>query len=322
MSIIIQKRGVLDTIQDLGRRGYRKFGVNPNGVMDTVATRLINTLLGNEENCAVLEMHFPAPVIEFQEDASIALGGAEFCAQFGKEPIQPWKRYSVRKGSVLSFNEKKMGSRCYLAIEGGFEIENWLGSASTNLKAGVGGKNGRYLISTDKIPFKVNSEAETSLCGASIARSVIPSYSNAPIIRYIKGVEYRNLTALSENDFSKETYQISQNSDRMGFRLEGKSLNVLDDTEIVSTAVNFGTIQLLPSGQLIVLMADHQTTGGYPKIGHIIKQDLPLIAQLGAGDSVRFEVLSIKEAEETSLKFEKDLRFLKMGLRFNSKRKK
>jgi len=322
MSIVIQKRGVLDTIQDLGRRGYRKFGVNPNGVMDTTATRLINTLLGNEENCAVLEMHFPAPVIEFDENTIIAIGGADFCAHLENESIRSWRSYSVKKGNVLSFKKKKKGNRCYLAVKGGFEIENWLGSASTNLKAGVGGVNGRYLISTDKISFNVDAETEMFSDGASMARSFIPSYSNKPVIRYLSGSEYRNLTALSENDFSKETYQISQSSDRMGFRLEGKSLSLLGDQQITSSAVNFGTIQLLPSGQLIALMADHQTTGGYPKIAHIIKQDLPLIAQLGAGDRVRFKMISIREAEDVALKFEKDLRFLKMGLRFNSKSKK
>ncbi|NNE98758.1 MAG: KipI antagonist, partial [Pyrinomonadaceae bacterium] len=111
---------------------------------------------------------------------------------------------------------------------------------------------------------------------------------------------------------------IKRNSDRMGFRLEGKPLSRLNDFEIVSTSVSFGTIQLLPTGQLVVLMVDHQTSGGYPKIGHIIGQDLPIIGQLGAGDRVRFELVSVKEAEDLTLKFEKDLRFLKMGLRFKS----
>ena len=104
----------------------------------------------------------------------------------------------------------------------------------------------------------------------------------------------------------------------MGFRLNGNALNLLDNTELVSNGVTFGTVQLLPSGQMIILMADHQTTGGYPKIGHVIKQDLPLLAQLNPGDRITFEIVSVKEAEEIELRFERDLRFLKMGLRFNS----
>lgn len=317
MSILIEKKGVFDTIQDLGRNGFRKFGVNPNGVMDTSAARLINTLLGNIENEAVLEMHFPAATIRFEQDALIALGGADFGASIEDKPIGNWQTHHARKGSILRFERPVSGNRCYLAVKGGFVIEEWLASASTNTKAGVGGIKGRNLISTDRIPFKIPFDKKKIFRSVRIARSAVPAYADSAAIRFIAGAEYRNLTALSEHLFAAETYLISKNSDRMGFRLKGKNLIFLSETEIISTAVNFGTIQLLPNGQMIILMADHQTTGGYPKIGHIIKQDLPLIAQMGDGDEVRFNIVSIKEAEDITLGFEKDLRFLKMGLRFN-----
>ena len=145
---------------------------------------------------------------------------------------------------------------------------------------------------------------------------MIPFYSRFPTVRIITGAEFENLTAFSEQQFLSETFTISKDSNRMGFRLEGKPLFLLNKTELVSSAVDFGTIQLLPDGQMIVLMADHQTTGGYPRLGNVISIDLPLIAQLGANDKVGFHLISIGEAENLLLEFEKDLCFLRIGSKF------
>jgi antagonist of KipI len=149
-----------------------------------------------------------------------------------------------------------------------------------------------------------------------ISNSLIPFYSRFPTVRIIKGAEFDNLTALSEQNFLSETFRVSKDSNRMGFRLEGKPLYLLEQKEIVSSAVDFGTIQLLPDGQMIVLMADHQTTGGYPRLGNIISIDLPLAAQLGANEKVGFHLISIEEAEKLLLEFEKDLNFLRIGSKF------
>ncbi len=145
MSIIIQKSGILSTIQDLGRIGFRRFGINPNGAMDKTAVRLINILLGNDETEAVLEMHFPAPGILFEEDMIAALGGAEFGAKLDDKLIENWRPYFIKKNQTLIFTKKAFGNRAYLSIKGGFKIEKWLGSASTNLTAEIGGFEGRSL---------------------------------------------------------------------------------------------------------------------------------------------------------------------------------
>ncbi len=313
MSLIFQKSGILTTVQDLGRKGFKRFGLNPNGAMDKTAVRLINILLGNDENEAVLEIHFPASALEFNESAIIALGGADFGAKIDRNQIENWRPFFVEKGQILSFSTKVRGNRAYLTIKGGFEIEKWLGSSSTNLQAQIGGFNGRSFEKCDEILF--NEKAKTQNFDYFVSDNLIPKYKTSPTIKIIVGAEFEFLTGLSEEILLNEEFTIANDSNRMGFRLSGKPLYLLDNIELVSSAVDFGTIQLLPDGQMIILMADHQTTGGYPRIAHIISTNLPILAQLGANDKIKFELISLKEAEDFTLKFEKDLNFFKLGTR-------
>lgn len=316
MSLLIKKEGLLSTIQDAGRNNFRRFGINPNGAMDKTAARLINILLGNDETEAVIEMHFPAPEIVFEEDTIFAIGGAAFGAKLNDEEIENWRIYFAKSGNVLKFTGKIFGNRCYLAVKGGFKIENWLGSASTNLTAEIGGLNGEKLKTGDRIFFNQKLKIKNRKPNYKISNHLLPFYSRFPTVRIIKGAEFENLTAISERDFLNETFTLSKNSNRMGFRLEGKPLYLLEKKELVSSAVDFGTIQLLPDGQIIILMADHQTTGGYPRLGNIISLDLPLAAQLGANDKIGFHLISIEEAEKLLFEFERDLNFLKIGSKF------
>jgi antagonist of KipI len=314
MSIIFKTNGILTTVQDLGRTGFRRFGINPNGAMDKRAVRLINILLGNDENESVLEMYFPAPEIRFERDAIVAVGGADFGAAVDGHPVENWKSVQIIKGQTLKFSRKFSGNIAYMSVIGGFEIKPWLQSTSTNLQAKIGGFLGRKLENNDRLPF--HEKKQTARISMKLGQSLVPSFSKEPKIRLIGGEEFGFLTGFSENIFLNENFKISTNSDRMGFRLAGKPLYLLDNFELISAAVDFGTIQLLPDGQMIILMADHQTTGGYPRIGHVISSDLPILAQLGANDKVRFELISINEAEEIALKFERDLTFLRTGLSF------
>lgn len=317
MSILIQKSGILSTVQDLGRKGYRQFGINPNGAMDFRAARLINILLGNEDSEAVLEMHFPAPQILFETDAVIALGGADFGAKITDEPIENWRPIFVEKNQSLRFTKKTYGTRAYLSVKGGFKVEKWLGSYSTNLLAEIGGIAGRSLQTGDRLFFNSKFKIQNSNFFYKISGSLIPPYSAFPAIRIVAGAEFEELTALSEQNFLKQIFSVGNDSDRMGFRLKGEPLYLLDDKELVSSAVNYGTIQLLPDGQAIVLMADHQTSGGYPRIAHVISTDLPVLAQLGAKDKVGFEIISLQLAEDLMLQIEKDINLLRIGV--NSK---
>lgn len=316
MSVVFLTNSLLTTIQDLGRNKFRRFGINPNGVMDGVSARLVNILLGNDENEAVLEIHFPAPKILFEEDAVIALGGAKFGALVNEREIENWRIVLIEKGDILSFSQKNFGNRAYLSVKGGFQIENWLESASTNLRATIGGFAGRRILKGDKLFFKQRSKVEDQRSNLKISRSLIPHYSAFPTVRFVPGAEFEKLTEESKVKFQTENFTIRNESDRMGFRLQGEGLNLTEKLELVSSAVNFGTVQLLPDGQLIILMADHQTTGGYPRAAHIISRDLQLVAQLGAGDKLNFSPVTIEKAENLASEFEKDLNLLKTACRF------
>lgn len=312
MSILFQKSGVLTTVQDLGREGFRQMGINPGGVMDPTATRLINILIGNRETEGVLEMHFPAPEIVFETGAVFALGGADFSAELDNRPVKNWRPLFAPKGSVLRFAAKTSGNRAYLSIAGGFRLEKWLGSASTNVVAKMGGFQGRRLEKGDRI-FLNSDDASAIPHDRIISNSLLPRYGRFPTVRITPGAEFDALNALGQQTLVRENFVISANSDRMGFRLQGEPVHLPENNEIVSSAVNFGTIQLLADGQLIVLMADHQTSGGYPRIAQVAAIDLPLLAQLGANDKVAFHMITPAESEDLLLDLEHDIKTFKIG---------
>ncbi|MEQ1645906.1 MAG: biotin-dependent carboxyltransferase family protein [Pyrinomonadaceae bacterium] len=315
----IEKSGILTTVQDLGRYGYRRMGINPSGVMDHCATRLINILVGNVENEAVIEMHFPAARIVFEADAIFALGGADFDADIDGVSIDTWRPILALKGSTLSFGGRSIGHRAYLTLCGGIEQEKCLGSSSTNLSAGFGGVEGRKLTAGDKIRFRRTETKEFELPRVCVSASLRPHYSRFPTIRIVTAAEHDSLSPAGKETLAQQDFSISNASDRMGFRLSGEPISLARPLELLSSAVDFGTIQLLPDGQLIVLMADHQTTGGYPRIAHVISRDLPLLAQLGPGDKVAFHLISHAEAEELAVDFERELRFFRVGCKFQAR---
>ena len=214
----------------------------------------------------------------------------------------------------MSFAEKIRGNRLYLGVKGGFQIKDWLNSKSTNLTAKLGGFEGRKLEANDVVCFNSESQTFHGFKPLKLSKFFAPHYPRFPKIRVLEGAEFHRLTALSMQDFLKRTVTVSNDSDRMGFRLQGQPLHLLNESSLVSSAVTYGTIQLLPTGQMIVLMADHQTTGGYPRIANVISRDLPLLAQLGANDKVCFETISLENAEKLALAFEKELSILKTGV--------
>ena len=319
MSLLIRKPGIHSTVQDLGRTGGRSVGINPNGVMDRSAARIVNRLLGNEDSAALIEMHFPAAEIEFDRSTVFAIGGADFDAQLDGKPISNWSTAFADKASVLRFRNKSSGARSYLGVRSGLAMEAWLGSMSTNLTAGLGGFAGRALKAGDVIEC-ISSEDHSPL---SVGPSAVPLYHRFPTLRVIAGPEFGLLTARSEQEFRKQGFTLTNECNRMGYRLSGKPLHLLHHYGMVSAGVNFGTIQLLPDGQLIVLMADHQTSGGYPRIANVISVDLPVLAQCGPGDGVSFQIVSAEESERVAMRFERELNFLRVGCRLqrqNAKR--
>lgn len=279
--------------------------------MDRSAARIVNALLGNEDASPVLEFHFPAPEIEFDTTTTIAIGGADFGARIEETEIRNWSTRRVLPGEVLKFAKPHSGNRAYLAVPGGLAADRWLGSASTNLAVGIGGCNGRKLAPGDRL----ECEGRANVGPLTVGRSLVPRYSRYPTVRVVPGNEFEHLTAADERVFISEGFTLTNDCDRMGFRLSGKALHMLDDRQMVSAAVSCGTIQLLPDGQIIVLMADHQTSGGYPRIASVISADLPLLAQCGPGDGVSFQMVSIADAERLALEFDAELNLLRAGCR-------
>lgn len=316
MALRVIKSGILDTIQDLGRYGWQSAGINPNGVMDPAAATIVNLLLANDENSPVIELHFPAGQYRFEAPAAFALGGADFGAELDGVRIENWRILNATGGSVLRFRRKNTGMRCYLGISGGFAVDERLGSSSTNLIAAFGGIGGRRLLESVEIPFSEYPPPARIGPGVMVSNSLIPRYSSFPTVRFTSGAEFEDLDASGVENIINSPFTVSTHSDRMGYRLEGSSIKRKTGSEILSSAVTFGTIQLLPTGQLIVLMADHQTTGGYPRIGNVISVDLPLLAQLGPGDRLFFGQISHVDAESLMLDFQRELALFKTACGF------
>lgn len=320
MSLRIIKNGLLDTIQDMGRYGFQHLGINPGGVMDKLAIRVANALVGNEINEAVIEMHFPAAEMIFEETILIALSGADFSASIQGEWVPMFQPIMVQKGSQLSFKKKRKGARVYLSVQGGFVCNEWLNSKSTNLKVKSGGYRGRAFLKNDQLLFK--QEPLYSFQNTIHPFEILPWKANIAAtktenkFRFLPGGEYNQLQWNSMPVIERGIFSISRENDRMGYRLIGEGLLMNSTQEMISSAVTLGTLQLLPSGQLIILMADHQTTGGYPRIGHIISADISSLAQVQTGERLSFEKVTINQAENLLLQQEMNLLKIKNACNF------
>lgn len=307
MTLILQKEGMFTSLQNTAGKGSQTIGINPRGPMDRFAARVANLLVGNDEDENVLEMHFPAAQIEFWEECRFALAGACFGAVLDGSPIRNWGVHKAGGGCVIKFESKGFGTRAYMSIDGGMKsVPNDSGD----------------LYSTEKLTRGALIERRfgkpTSYPGDRYfaSKDILPAYATSPVIRIIPSGEFDRLADDSVRRLAKELFAVTNDSNRMGFRLKGSPLELIDSCEMVSAAVTFGTIQLVPDGQLIVLMADHQTAGGYPRIANVISADLPILGQLGPGDMVSFVLIGIGEAEQAALQIETDLKKLRTGVRF------
>jgi antagonist of KipI len=306
MSVVVIKQGLLDTIQDDGRFGFQHLGINAGGSMDLMASNLANILVGNERNAPVIELHFPASSFMFLQDCLIAISGADFNPLVNDAGIPMNTPVMILKDSVLKFSQLRKGSRCYLAVHGGWNVDLWLNSYCTNLKVAAGGYKGKALKKNDELQIQRAKLKTHNLKGKPAAALPVKAdisnlYSEENSIRCITGNEYEWLSDDAKNKFQSSSFKISPQSDRMGYRLEGVALEKGKEKELLSSAVTRGTIQLLPSGQLIILMADHQTTGGYPKIAHVISADFPKLAQKQPNESIQFALVAHAEAEKKFL---------------------
>lgn len=321
MGIRIVKQGILDTIQDGGRYGYQHWGINPGGAADKVAFTMANLLVGNNINNPAIEMYYPAAGVQFEEDMLIAITGADFGAVINGVAVPLNTPVLAAANSVVQFTKHIKGNCCYLSANGFVVFDDWLGSYATNLTAGAGGYKGRKILTGDVIPFSNNNVSYTNLlAGKAFAslgfKTILPgAFPAKPVLRVIAGAEYGQLTNEAQNLLIHSSFTVTHDSDKMGCRLAGIPLQLKDTGSMVSSGVTAGTVQLLPNGQLVVLSAEHQTTGGYPRVANVISADLHLLAQLQPNEHIQFTMITINEAEELLLEQHNYLRQLQLACR-------
>ena len=307
--IEVLKPGIATTVQDLGRVGYLNAGVPGGGAMDRLALRVANLLVGNVESTAALETWMAGPLLRFDTDTLVAVCGATFAG------VVSWQPKVMKAGETLSLVDLEVGCRGYLAVAGGFVVKHSMGSASTYLRAGLGGYEGRTLRKGDRLEIGTSKRAQSAHVEHwHISSSLLPAYSTQPVVRVTRGAQWDWFAEESQYKFFEDRYMNSPKSDRMGLRLSGTSLTLGSPREMASEPVAFGSVQVPPDGQPIVLMADRQTIGGYPKLAEVISVDLPLLAQLRPGDQVLFTSISLEEAQALYLAEEHALSRLHEGL--------
>ncbi|HEY9225190.1 MAG TPA: biotin-dependent carboxyltransferase family protein [Gemmatimonadaceae bacterium] len=327
MTLRIVTGGLQTTVQDLGRVGFQRKGVPVGGAMDRVALRLANILVGNDDNAACLEAALIGPSLRIERDSVIALTGGDLEATLDGDAVPLWRPLWVRAGGTLRFGQPRVGCRAYLAIAGGIDVPTVFGSRSTYLRASFGGCDGRALKAGDLLFARgltplaqriTNSlrapDRRVSPARWSVSVGVRPSYADDAVVRVVEGAHTRAMTDAAYQALTTATFRVSSTSDRMGYRLEGQELTLREPLELLSEGTTFGTVQLPPGGAPIVLMADAQTTGGYPRIGEVSSVDLPLIAQLKPGDRLRFQLVSIDEAQSLYLAHEHDITQARLGI--------
>lgn len=305
-AVEVIKAGMLTTIQDLGRFGYQAQGINTAGAMDEFALRAANILVGNPQNEACLEVTLMGPTLVFNDDVIMAITGGDLGPTLDNYPIPTWESLYVRKGSVLSFSGRRWGARAYIAFQGGIFVEKVMGSKSTDVRAQIGGLGGRALRDGDK--FFVGLPLDKSVVGRRFPRELLPPYSDHPTLRVIMGPEDDHFIPQARESFLSQEWLITDASDRMGYRLDGEPLKHSEKgAEIISDGIALGSVQVPKDGKPIVLLKDRQAVGGYPKIATVISTDIPLLAQAIPGNKVRFKEISLEEAIEELLDFEKRL---------------
>lgn len=316
--IEVLRAGVLTSVQDLGRPGFRHLGVAAAGALDTLALEVGNRLVGNAPSAAGVEVTLGPVVLRFTRAARIALTGAAFDATLDGKPVHAWWSVPVAAGQQLVLQGARRGMRGYVCVRGGIDVLPILGSRSTDLTARFGGLGGRALREGDRLaPGTMGTRA-----GAGIAldappigvkapewcRFALPSQEparsgkhvagteRAAMVRVLRGPEYESFTDAAHELFWSDEWRVTPQSNRMGYRLAGTALTRATPAELLSHAVLPGTIQVPPSGQPIVLMGDAQTTGGYPRIGAVIRADLWKLAQVRLNAGIRFVPCSREEA--------------------------
>lgn len=288
----VETPGPLCTLQDLGRRGWRRFGIPVSGAMDPVALGVANALVGNPQDTAAVELTLIGGSFAVEgAPVRFAVAGGDFPLFIDDRPAATSCSHTLQPGQRLRIGSTRLGVRGYLAVAGGFAIEPVLDSLSTHVRSGLGGLDGKPLAAGDRLPL-----AAAELSGPDMWLPPEHMPSDHPRVRVVLGPQDDHFTARAIALFQEVDYTVSPQSDRMGYRLSGPPLEHTRGFDVISDAIVPGSIQVPGTGEPIVLMADAQTTGGYPKIATVIGADLPALGQRRPGDRLRFEAVTLEAA--------------------------
>ncbi|BAV09721.1 antagonist of KipI [Filimonas lacunae] len=310
MKVTVIQPGILTTVQDTGRIGYKSQGVVTGGALDGFAHRVSNWLVGNEETCATLEITMGGLQLLFEEKGWVAVGGHGVKVFINNKPVDCWRTLAMPAGGVLKIQYTGTGCRSYLAVQGGWEVPLVLNSFSTYLPAGWGGYQGRPLKKEDILNTGAVKKAVLYSGNWAIAASTILPYAASVVVRAMHGPEWLQFTHDSRALFFDNPLPVLPQSNRMGYRVAAKMKKSVAG-EMLSTAVCAGTIQALPDGNMVIMMNDGPTTGGYPRLAQVVEPDIALCAQLLPGNTIEFKHVNIETAEEIYLNYQKQMEELK-----------
>ena len=285
-AFVVRRAGICSTLQDLGRTGYRAYGVPASGALDATACRLVNLLVGNPASSATVEMLYSGLTLELQSGAArIAVCGAEAVVRSGagERVLEPWHSAFLDTGDTLRIGTVRESATAYLAVRGGFVMAPVLGSCATHLRAGLGGFEGRALQRGDVLPLH-----NYHVAGAEQRLTRIPDLRAPAQLRVMLGPQAHRFERASVDRMLSSEYVVEPSSDRSGLRLEGPVLAHVGGHDTTSEAVATGSIQVPGSGKPVILIGDHPTVGGYPKVATIISADIPAAGRLRIGSRVRF----------------------------------
>jgi antagonist of KipI len=287
--------GLLTTVQDLGREGFGAIGVSASGAADALALRVGNKLLGNPEGAAALEMTLLGGTFQFSGETWSAISGSDFGGTLDGQSLATHTVFKVQPGQTLQFGATKSGARAYLCVRGGLDVPKVLGSRSTHLLSGLGGFEGRALRKGDVLPL---GGAANTMQPRKIAENWLTTFSPRKTIRVAEGPQWVSFSDEVRKSFFAQSYLVTEEANRMGIRLHGSQTPLPSVGEMITEGVSLGAIQLPSGGQPIILFVEQQTTGGYPIIANVIAADLASVGQLRPRDEIRFELVSMLDAQK------------------------
>jgi biotin-dependent carboxylase-like uncharacterized protein len=306
MSVVeVRTPGLLTTVQDLGREGFGPMGVSASGAADPVALRIGNRLVGNPEGAAGLEMTLLGGTFVFPERAVVALTGSDFGATLDDKPLEMWSSVEVRAGGALDLGATRDGVRCYLCVGGGIDVKLFLGSASTHLLSGLGGFEGQALRKGDVLKIGREGGSFRTFRKNRVAGRAMEKFAPRRVLRVTGGPQSDWFSEAARKEFYAGMYRVTEESNRMGLRLDGAGIASVLGGEMISEGVSLGAVQITASGLPIILFVEQQTTGGYPKIANVISADMSSLGQLRPRDEIRFELVEMETARALLVEQEK-----------------